>query len=37
MTTTTEYGQQAEQTGPKLIVMAAMFLLIWYGWKKANR
>lgn len=37
MTTTNQYGQQAEQTGPKLLTLVVMFVLIWYGYKKANR
>jgi hypothetical protein len=36
-TTTEQYGTEAEQTGPQLVVLVAMFLLIWFGWKKANR
>ena len=34
---TLQAGRDAEQTGPKLIVLVAMGLLIWFGWKKANR
>jgi hypothetical protein len=38
MTTTSEqYGQQAEQSGPKLIAIVCIFLLVWTAYKKGAR
>jgi hypothetical protein len=29
-------GQQAEQTGPKLLAIVAIFLLVWAAYKKGR-
>jgi hypothetical protein len=36
MTSSEQYGNQAEQTGPKLLAIVCIFLLVWAGYKKGR-